>query len=286
VEEYLRYQDTRIRMLTADRDAVIEQSARLARRFDRQCAEARALRDRVRRLAGPPQRAEGMTERLHSMLRLAHEEITELRSRAQAEAATTTAATRIERMRAEKLRRRLEHELDRLAGEREQLTAERERVRAELAAERERLDHLLEAAGARSERVIRDAVELAEVLVRDARGEAHQVRSVAADEVIRLHEDGRRRREALDAGAADARALADEDFRIALAARRAEATADLERVRAAAEAESARLVAEARARAELVVERAGLTAAALVRAGEERHAEANRLLTEVRRLAH
>jgi hypothetical protein len=285
VEEYLRYQDARIRMLAADRDAVIEQSGRLARRVDRQYAETRTLRDQVRRLAGPPQRAEGMTQRLHSMLRLALDEVAELRTRAQAEADATVAAARLELSRGEQLRGELAWRLAQLRREREML-----------AADRGRLDHLMANSGEQADRVIREAVELAEVLVREARVEAHRVRSVAADEVISLHEDGRRRSEVLeseaaaaraaaDREAAEGRARADDDFRIAQAARRADAAAELDRDRAAAHAEVARLLAEARSGSARIVERGRQAAAAMMRAGEERHAEANRLLSEARAYA-
>src|SRR4051812_22964153 len=85
VEEHLERVDGELRLLAADRDAAVGQAADLARQLEIARSEIDDLRGQVERLSLPPTTLEGLSERLQRMLRLAQDEATETKARAEAE---------------------------------------------------------------------------------------------------------------------------------------------------------------------------------------------------------
>jgi cell division septum initiation protein DivIVA len=86
VEEHLERLDAELQLLHADRNAAVSQSTDLAKQLEQGRSEIDALRGQVERLSLPPTTLEGLSERLQRMLRLAQEEATETKARAEAEA--------------------------------------------------------------------------------------------------------------------------------------------------------------------------------------------------------
>src|SRR5690606_7775583 len=86
VDEHLERLDADIKMLMSDRDAAISQADDLARQLEAARIEIDDLRGQVERLAQPPTTIEGLSERLQRMLRLAQEEASDTKARAEAEA--------------------------------------------------------------------------------------------------------------------------------------------------------------------------------------------------------
>ncbi|WP_436501922.1 chromosome segregation protein [Actinokineospora sp. HUAS TT18] len=86
VEEHLERLDAELQLLHADRNAAVSQAADLAKQLERGRSEIDDLRGQVERLSLPPTTLEGLSERLQRMLRLAQDEATETRARAEAEA--------------------------------------------------------------------------------------------------------------------------------------------------------------------------------------------------------
>src|SRR5690606_41127303 len=80
-------QDADLKRLTSDRDAAIEQAGDLARQLEAGRTEIDELREKVDRLSQPPTTMEGLSEPLQRMLRLAQDEASETKARAEAEAA-------------------------------------------------------------------------------------------------------------------------------------------------------------------------------------------------------
>jgi cell division septum initiation protein DivIVA len=275
VDDYLRYLDVQIRMLAADREAVIEQSGRLAHRVEEECAESNRLRNELRRLATAPKDAESISERTRVMLRLAQDEANELRSRAEAEAGEIVARAKIRQLRNEQLRAQLDEEREQVAA----LRAEAERL---LAHARGQARWLLMDARARADGMVAEATRRVAGVVDEARAEAEQTRAVLAAEVNRLREEGRDERRTLDLRAAEERARIERNFVAAMSTRRAEVISAIRREQLVNHAEASRLLNDARGQARRIVEQARLTAAALSRAGERRHAEANRVLADAR----
>jgi chromosome segregation ATPase len=147
VDDYLRYLDAQVLMLAADRDALLEERARLACRLEEETAEKERLRARLHWLTHTPQSAEGISQRVRVMLELAGEEIAELRERARNEVRTILAQAEIRRLRNERLGRRLEHD-------RAELAAELARVREMLARARRDIECTFTEAGRRAETVV------------------------------------------------------------------------------------------------------------------------------------
>lgn len=87
VNEHLERLDGDLKMLASDRDAAISQADDLTRQLETNRSEMDELREKVERLSQPPTTMEGLSERLQRMLRLAQDEASETRARAEAEAA-------------------------------------------------------------------------------------------------------------------------------------------------------------------------------------------------------
>jgi len=86
VEEHLERLDSDLRLIAADRDAAMSQAADLARQMERARHDLDDLRGQVNRLSLPPTSLEGLSERLQRMLKLAQEEASDTRARAETDA--------------------------------------------------------------------------------------------------------------------------------------------------------------------------------------------------------
>ena len=214
VAEHLRLVNAELRMIAADRDAAVDQSSQLAYRLDAARTDSERLREQLTRMSAPPETVDGMGERLQWMLRLAQEEVHEMRARAEAEAEAVRAEAEAGAAELDERTRR----------ERTELEAERTAARAEI--ERE---------------------------LADARTEAERLRAEAEEERVVLDQQAETRRgeaeQDFTIALASRRAAAEADFVDLEARRRAEAT----RITDEANADAERLVAEAEQRARRVL---------------------------------
>lgn len=145
-EQFHRYQ-AELRVLAADRDAASAHARELTDLLDEAQDEIDNLRREVDRLSVPPTSAEGMSDRIARMMRLASDEASEIRAAAQNESAEVRSLARqdAENTRREADRVRSDMTARREAMEKEheatmtQATAEAERIKAEAEAEAENL---------------------------------------------------------------------------------------------------------------------------------------------------
>ncbi len=87
VDEHFDRTDAELRVTAADRDAAASQAADLASQLDATRADIDALRSRADRMSVLPNDTEGLSDRLRRMLRLAQDEASEIRARAEADSA-------------------------------------------------------------------------------------------------------------------------------------------------------------------------------------------------------
>jgi DivIVA domain-containing protein len=226
VDEHLDRLDADLRILAADRDAAVARAAELAKQIENQRVQIVAHQRELGRLASAPTSMEGMSERLQRMLRLAQEEATEIRARAETEASEKIA--------------RAETDGGVLRDRYQRLIAELDNRRADMEAEHRTV---MEHAKASATRIIADA-----------KSEAEQA----------------------EAKSAALRRQVEEDFDIAMSARRADAMRVLAEREATSKAEAERRVAEATAEANRRMQEAADTAARRI---AEAQAEVDRLRT-------
>lgn len=153
VDDWLARADADLRVTAADRDAAASQAAERASQLDAARAEIEALQSQVDRLALVPQDTEGLSDRMQRMLRLAQDEASEIRARAEADAAEvrSVAEQETEAERVELAQRLTEAERRREEQESEHTTT--------MSAARARAQELTEAAEAERDRL--DAESLA-----------------------------------------------------------------------------------------------------------------------------
>jgi cell division septum initiation protein DivIVA len=132
VEEHLERVERDMRVLAADRDAAVSQAADLARQLEISRSEIDDVRGQVERLSLPPTTLEGLSERLQRMLRLAQDEATETKARAEAEGGHIRAKAESD---ANALRARYEEMLRGLDTRRAEMEAEHRDVLAKAHAE-------------------------------------------------------------------------------------------------------------------------------------------------------
>ena len=85
VTNYFARFEAELRVTATDRDAAAAQARDLSRQLENARNEIDELRRDVDRLSVPPTTAEGMSDRISRMFRLASDEASELRARAEAE---------------------------------------------------------------------------------------------------------------------------------------------------------------------------------------------------------
>jgi cell division septum initiation protein DivIVA len=195
VEEHLERLDSDLRLIAADRDAAMSQAADLARQMERARHDLDDLRGQVNRLSLPPTSLEGLSERLQRMLKLAQEEASDTRARAETDAVHV-----------------------------------RSRAEADGAALRNRYQNLIAEVDGRRVELETEHRELVEKSQADFATRIKQ----AEDERVKADADAEARRNQID-----------EDFEIAMAARRTEAMKALATQEATSKGEAERRVREA-----------------------------------------
>ena len=255
VNEYLDRLEYDLRILTADRDSANHRLSELTAQFQAAQSESDELRTQLDRTVMAPVSMSGLSERMQRMIRLAEEESSEIRARAQADIADQQAD--FDRRSAD------------LNEQRRSFEAERERARGQLAQQVE--DHTA-AAVAEGDRVRGEANRDAANIIGSAQTEAQRLVSQAREylaqttaQAQQLSADAAAERSRLDSEAHARRKEIEEDFSIAITARRTQAhqyvaeqenesRQQAEELVAGAKAESERLIAEATAEAQRRVE--------------------------------
>src|ERR1700742_2872286 len=135
VEDHLERLDADLKLLAADRDAAVSQANDLARQLEKARSEIDELRGQIDRLSLPPTTLEGLSERLQRMLKLAQEEASDTKARAEADAVQIRARSEAD---GAALRNRYEKLIAEVDGRRVELETEHhelmEKAHAELAA--------------------------------------------------------------------------------------------------------------------------------------------------------
>ena len=238
-----------LRITTANRDASAQRLTELQAQLGAAQAETDGLRSQMDRLALEPVSMSNLSDRMQRMIRLAEEEATDIRSRAETDA--------------QRLRGQLETALAEAAETRQSFDTERERTRKQLADQvhhliseatteaqetrthaQEEATRLLQEANAQAEHTVMDAREYAEnttgeanrtteVTVREANEQAArtiaeaeqhaaEVRGTAQAETGALLVATAAERERLDAESSARRAQEEQDFEVSITGRRAE----------------------------------------------------------------
>ncbi|MEJ2885599.1 DivIVA domain-containing protein [Actinomycetospora aeridis] len=244
VEEHLDRVEADLRILTADRDAAVAQATELARALDHHRAHVEDLRAQVDRLSAPPDTMEGLSERLQRMLRLAQDETRAMRD----EAADAS--------------RRIREDADEYA--RRTMNGADEHARGTTAEADEHARRITGEANERARRTVEQAEEQARATLEEARRQAREIHERAeaeaeearhryddglADnerrrhamedehrgvmegartEAARLRQESEQERERLDTEGQATRDQVENDFAVAMAARRREAMRQIE----------------------------------------------------------
>ncbi|WP_194819562.1 hypothetical protein [Nocardia sp. XZ_19_385] len=151
VRNYFDRFDAELRVTATDRDAAAAQARNLASQLEDARDEIDELRKEVDRLSVPPTTAEGMSDRISRMLRLASDEASEVRALAQAEAAEMVS---IAEQQATEMRGKYESLLGETKEKREALEIEFEQT---LANARTESTKIIEAAQAEADRIGKEA---------------------------------------------------------------------------------------------------------------------------------
>ncbi|WP_407443312.1 hypothetical protein [Rhodococcus sp. (in: high G+C Gram-positive bacteria)] len=161
VTNYFARFEAELRVTATDRDAASAQARDLARQLENARNEIDELRRDVDRLSVPPTTAEGMSDRISRMLRLASDEASELRARAEADSAEMISLAEQEGIR---LRGDYEQKLAEL--EERRLAFEDEHKRT-MAAARKEADRIVAAARAEADRHAAEAESKREQVQQD-----------------------------------------------------------------------------------------------------------------------
>ncbi|MET3805095.1 cell division septum initiation protein DivIVA [Nakamurella sp. UYEF19] len=280
VTSHLERLEYDLRITTANRDATNQRLTELGAQLAAAQAEADTLRSQLDRSALEPVSMANLSDRMQRMIRLAEEEASEIRARAETDA--------------DRLRGQLETSLGEAAQARAAFDAERERTRKQLAEQvhgliaeataeaedtrnqaQEEASRLLQDANAEAERTVTQAREQAEQELAEARAMAEQEKAeahrVAQQELAEaranaenttnlanaasatLTSETAAERDRLDAASLAHRTQVEDDFEIAITARRYEANRVITDREEATAATAAKLVADATAHAEHLV---------------------------------
>ncbi|MFJ4651459.1 hypothetical protein ACIP5Y_09315 [Nocardia sp. NPDC088792] len=151
VRNYFDRFDAELRVTATDRDAAAAQARNLAAQLEDARDEIDELRKEVDRLSVPPTTAEGMSDRISRMLRLASDEASEVRAQAQAEAAEMIS---IAEQQATEMRGKYESLLSETKEKREALEIEFEQT---LANARSESAKIVDAANAEADRLTKES---------------------------------------------------------------------------------------------------------------------------------
>ncbi|WP_067701867.1 hypothetical protein [Nocardia jejuensis] len=151
VRNYFDRFDAELRVTATDRDAAAAQARNLAAQLEDARDEIDELRKEVDRLSVPPTTAEGMSDRISRMLRLASDEASEVRAQAQAEAAEMIS---IAEQQATEMRGKYESLLSETKEKREALEIEFEQTLSNARGESAKI---VEAANAEADRLTKES---------------------------------------------------------------------------------------------------------------------------------
>lgn len=262
VNEYLDRLEYDLRILTADRDSATHRLSETSSQLQAAQSDADELRHQLDRTAMSTPTMSGLSERMQRMIRLAEEEASEIRARANADAAERQADT--------------DQRAAELAEARRSFDAEREKARGQLA---QQVEDITNEALTESERVRGTASHDAANIVGAAQAEAQRLITQATDYLDRTTEHAQAldaaaaaERHRLDTESATRRTEVEEDFTISITARRTQAHQYV------AEQEN-----ESRQQAEELVANATAEAAAIVAAAD---AEAQRRVEAAAQESH
>ena len=236
-----------LRITTANRDATNQRVTELSAQLAAAQAEADTMRTQLDRSALEPVSMANLSDRMQRMIRLADEEAGEIRARAEADA--------------DKLRGQLQTSMAETTAARAAFDAERERTRKQLAEQVHGLiaeataeaEKTTTAAAAEAAAVREESTREAEHTIAEANRLAELTLAESAAAAALLAEETAAERERLDAESLAHRTQVNEDFEIAVTARRTETNRVItEQEQSAAEAAAA-LVAAATAEAERLV---------------------------------
>ncbi len=204
VEERLGNLTAELDIAAAERESATEKLRAATRQLDASRAETRAaaaaaadanhelarLRAKVSELSTVPNTVDGMSERLQQMVRIAQDEVNDMRSRATASAAQILTMAQAE---ADELRERSTNERQEFEAERK--SAE-ESLRSQLEESRIRLDELRNDSEGQRARLDKEAANLRAQAERELAAELQQRRTALVDELAtleakRLDEAGR-----------------------------------------------------------------------------------------------
>jgi hypothetical protein len=228
VDEHLKRMDAELRVTAADRDAVATQVADLGVQLEGARGEIEALRAQMDSLISGLDTTDGLSDRMRRMLRLAHDEASEIRARAEADAAELRS---VAGQGATKLHERVQRELVELRAHAEREVAERR---------------------TRWEQQRADADERRAAMEDEHFSTMHNANAEAAGIIERAESE----RTSADAAAASQRAQIQEDFELAMAARRSESIGALQAQETASKAEAERRVRDATTEAQRRLHRA------------------------------
>src|SRR6266568_4029963 len=197
VEEHLERLDSDLRLIAADRDAAMSQAADIARQMERARSELDELRGQVNRLSLPPTSLEGLSERLQRMLKLAQEEASDTRARAETDAVHIRSRSEAD---GAALRNRYQNLIAEVDGRRVELETEHrelvEKSQAEFAARTKQADDERIKADADAEARRNQVEEDFEIAMAARRTEA--MKALATQEATSKAEAERRVRDATD----------------------------------------------------------------------------------------
>ncbi len=213
VHEHLDRLEYDLRIITADRDSASHRLTELTAQASAAQSEADELRSQLDREALSPTSMAGLSDRMQRMIRLAEEEASEIRARAQAEAADRQA--NMDRLSAD------------LGEQRRSFEAEREKARGQLA---QQVRDLIAEANNEGERIRTEAATKAAAIIGSAQDEVNRLHAegqhrigYATDTAETIAAEGVAERNRLDSEAAARRKGIEDDFTIAITARRNQA---------------------------------------------------------------
>lgn len=270
-----------LRIATANSEATNQRLSEVSAQLSATQADADELRAQLDQLAREPMSMTGLSNRMQRMIRLAEEEASEIRARAgadaekiRAQAAAIAASSTAERdafdAEREKTRRQLAEQVRELLSE---ATAEAESTRATaqreaestLGAARAQASQLLTSSQTESDSTLRAARGEAESTLRSARAEAEHTLRSAREESESLISTATAERDRLDSESNARRTQIEEDFEIAMSARRNEAHQRLTELEEISNADAKHRVEVAAAEAQRLEQEATDRSAALIR---------------------
>ncbi|MGH3904538.1 MAG: chromosome segregation protein [Pseudonocardiaceae bacterium] len=242
-----------LRIVTADSEAGAAQAAELSWQLEAARQELDEARRELRLLSRPPDTVEGLSPRLKRMLRLAQDEATEIKTKAEAAAAERMAEA--------------ERNASGLRTRYEEMIADTKRRRSEMEAEHE---GVITQAKQEAAETLAQAKKQAADTVAQAKKQAGETTAQATKQSAETLARARQLAAKLNAESAAKRKQVEEDFDITMSARRSEVTRVLAEEEATSKIEAQRRVDEASDVARRVVTDADQRSTAMINEAAQR----------------